>query len=312
MVLSIYHITLLKGFLRKTFNIAECTICYESTPLYSFHKGENIHGICRECIGSYNKTVCHMCRTPIPEEILTQWSIWEAVDALQVWNDDSDSDESPAFEEGYIEVSTGGRDFQGWLEDASASSRIMLTHSYLNFQERIVQAMDDLFLQWNTLLLDDFTVIFEDAEYALYNDVYLSYNAAGMAYAVCELIKAHEKYGFSLDYFSSFWERIKNEDYTEQTRSMTIIHDGRSITIEHYFNLRYDFLHIEYKINKIESLLYDIEEEPDMSFEKFTRNINEIDYNVSCIKDKISENYSFSTDDNVVTLYMLINKEYNL
>ncbi len=77
MVLSVYRIALLKGFLRKFSRVGECTICYDRAYLHSLHQEGNLHGICRTCIDSYNKTVCHICRAPIPEEILTRWNIQE-------------------------------------------------------------------------------------------------------------------------------------------------------------------------------------------------------------------------------------------
>jgi hypothetical protein len=287
MVLSIYNITLLKGFVRKTFNIGECTICYESASLFSLHKGENIHGICRECIGSYNKTVCHMCRNPIPEEILTRWNIQEEI--LNQW------------------------DIQDYLQGMLTAEQSNTEASVTFFQVRVVQAMDSLLEGWDTHTSNDIDAVLEDSETTLYNVDYLTEEQLTVAYEVSKLTKAHKKYGFTFEYCSTLWNRIKNDEHPEEEyHIMTLINDGTSIDVVNHHDFHREFIDIEFRIQEIQSLLYDIEEEPEMSFKKFTRLVKEIEYNVSFIKDKISENYSFSTDNHVVSLYMLINKEYNL
>lgn len=284
MVLSIYHLTILKGFVRKTFNIAECTICYESAPLYSFHKGENIHGICRECIGSYNKTVCHMCRSPIPKEILNQWDIQE----------------TSSFDEDYL---------QGMLTADQSNTEASVTF----FQVRVVQAMDSLVEGWDTHTSNDIDAVLEDSETTLYNVDYLTEEQLTVAYEANKLMKAHKKYGFTFEYFSTKWNRIKNDEHPdEEHHIMTLINGGVSIDVVNHPDFHREFIDIAFRAEQIQSLLYEMEEDPEISYKRFTKLVKEIEYNVSCIKDKISENYSFSTDNNVVTLYMLVRKDYYL
>lgn len=284
MVLSIYHLALLKGFLRRAFRVGECTICYESAPLYSFHKGENIHGICRECISSYNKTMCHMCRSPIPKEILTQWNIQE-----------------PSFdEEDYL---------QGMLTADQSNTEASVTF----FQVRVVQAMDSLIEGWDTHTLNDIDAVLEDSETTLYNVDYLTEEQLTVAYEANKLMKAHKKYGFTFEYFSSLWNRIKNDEHPDEERHiMTLINSGSSVDVVNHPDFHREFIDIAFRIQEIQFLLYEIEEDPEISHKRFTKLADKIEYNVSCIKDKISENFKFSTDNNVVLLYMLINKEYNL
>lgn len=63
--MSMYRLTLLKGFLRRASRVAECTICYETSRLYPLHDKEYRHGLCRECKTSYTKNRCHICRVSL-------------------------------------------------------------------------------------------------------------------------------------------------------------------------------------------------------------------------------------------------------
>lgn len=85
MHLSIHRITLLKGFLKKFSRVNDCTICYETRRLYSLHSSSYLHGVCRECLGLYNQAKCHICRAPIPQDILLRWNI-QAKQEIVNWN----------------------------------------------------------------------------------------------------------------------------------------------------------------------------------------------------------------------------------
>ena len=310
---TIYHLTLLRGFLRRVFRVGECSICYDSAPLYSLHSNEtNLHGMCRSCMGFYNQTVCHMCRNPVPEEVLLRWrGIRIEEDDSDDSDDDSDDDYVPepynlsAVMEEYED--SDEEDVPDLLAQLEAIREEML-------QITIIQDMNSLVENWNTATFTDLSRIVNRANGVLQSTSsdFLSTENLTMVYEVVKLLEVAKKYDFTQEYVSSLWNRIQNHGTLETRSEMIYACRPVSLTLINHIDFHGELADIPFAISEIEYLLMKLEESPGMSYERFRRIADQIDHEVSKLDGKILDTYSFDTDTGNVTLSVLVSKEYNL
>jgi hypothetical protein len=286
MVLSVYRLTLLKGFLRKFSRVGECTICYETARLYSLHQEGNLHGICRTCIGSYNKTVCHMCRSPIPAEILNHWNI-------------QNQEENDIL-----------------LEEIDAYLTAIRARYDEFFQTCFIEPMNNILANENAYTLSNLQILLANARRIVEEGSYSTQNLT-MAYEVIKLIEAgqSQEYFLTYEFFCSLLNRIRNYGPLDSAHTMVIPTrmPGVDVRIIDHQDFYAELDDVALSIFQIKHILSRLLETPDISYENFVDKTKLIDFWASKLVGKVPVQTQFlsGTGGNVVTLSELLDKKYN-
>lgn len=183
----------------------------------------------------------------------------------------------------------------------------LLANSFQStFEGRIIQGIfqdvENFIEEWNTNSCSN--AIKNTRCVFIYNEEILSCSNYTLAYETLRLLEAHKLYDFTRHYFKNLWTIIKTS-YTHETDNHSVYGEYK---ILNHPELYHCLGEISETISKVNTLLLRMKSSPETSAEER----QEIDRQVSKLNGKISKDYEFKNNNDIITLNMLVNKEHTL